>query len=223
MIFRSASLSTLLKSEVLSKFKIFKQQVEKQTGRRIKSLRSDNGREYVNNHFDEFLEAEGILRQLTVPYTPQQNGVAVRANRTLVEMARSMLVYSGLATNLWAEAVDTAAYLRNTCITKILGDKTPYQVWFGRPPNVQHWKTFGLTAVSLKKSGTQKFEVKGDSYIMVGYSKTAKAYRLFDSKNQNIVERRDILFDVETSSKTNIMSIWSSWISSNSKTRWSPK
>ena len=94
-----------------------------------------SGREYVNS-FDEFLEAESILRQLTVAYTPQQNGVAVRANRTLVEMARSMLVYSGLATNLWAEAVDTAAYLRNTCITKILGDKTPYQVWFGRPPNV---------------------------------------------------------------------------------------
>ena len=70
------------KSEVLNKFKIFKPQVEKQTGRRIKALRSDNGCEYVNNEFDEFL-AEDILRVLAVLYTPQQNGVAERANRTL--------------------------------------------------------------------------------------------------------------------------------------------
>ena len=110
------------------KFKIFKLQVEKQTGRRTKAQRSDNG----------------------------------------------------FATNFWAEAVNTTAYLRNRCITKILGDKTPSQVWFRHPLNVQHLKIFGGTAVALKKSGTQKFEAKAETYIMVGHSQTAKAYRLLN-------------------------------------------
>lgn len=74
----------------------FKNLVEKQTEKKIKAFRSDNGREFLNKQFDEFLNKNGIKRQLSVPYTPQQNGVAERANRTIVEMARSMLLGSGL-------------------------------------------------------------------------------------------------------------------------------
>lgn len=77
------------KSEVITKFKIFKPFVENQTERKIKAVRSDNGREYVHTEFNNFFEENGIQRQLTVPHTPQQNGVAVRANRPIVEMARS--------------------------------------------------------------------------------------------------------------------------------------
>lgn len=74
------------KSDIFSEFKIFKYRVERETDRKIKILRTDNGGEYINGEFDRFLESEGIRRHLTVPYTPQQNGVAERANRTLVEM-----------------------------------------------------------------------------------------------------------------------------------------
>lgn len=183
------------KSDVLDTFKMFQKHVEKQTGRKIKTLRSDNGREYVNKEFDEALRNEGIGRQLTVPYTPQQNGIAERANRTLVEMARSMMVHSGVQQNLWAEAINTAAYLRNRCPTKILNDRTPYEIWFGRKPNIQHLRTFGTYAVALNKAGTGKFEAKGKGYIMVGYSQVAKAYRLYDKDNHSIIERRDVLFE----------------------------
>lgn len=184
------------KSEVLRTFKTFKQHVEKQTGRKIKVLRSDNGREYVNKEFDNFLESEGISRQLTVPHTPQQNGIAERANRTLVEMARSMMIHSGVQQSLWAEAVNTAAYLRNRCPTKILENKTPYEVWFNRKPNIQHLRTFGSYAVALNKNKSGgKFEAKGEKYIMVGYSQVAKAYRLYNKSNRSVVERRDVLFD----------------------------
>lgn len=75
------------KNEAFEKFKEFKLQVENETGCKIVRLRTDNGKEYVNNEFDTFLQQQGIQRQLTVPYTPQQNGVAERCNRTLVEMS----------------------------------------------------------------------------------------------------------------------------------------
>lgn len=184
------------KSEVLEKFKLFKAMVERQTDRKIKSLRTDNGREYVNADFDSFLQREGIQRQLTVPYTPQQNGVAERANRTIVEMTRSMMLHAGAQQRLWAEAVNTAVYIRNRCPTKQLKNETPYYVWCGREPSVKHFKTFGCIAVALDKSGGKsKFDAKGSECIMVGYSTTAKAYRLFDAKKNKVFEQRDVLFD----------------------------
>jgi len=101
------------KDEVLSKLMEFKNLVERQTDRKLKFLRTDNGGEFVNKEFDDFLRHQGIGRQLTIAYTPHQNGVAERANRTLVEMSKCLLVQSGLCESLWAEAVNTAVYLRN--------------------------------------------------------------------------------------------------------------
>lgn len=193
------------KSEVFDKFKIYKAQVENQTGCKIKTFRTDNGREYVNSSFESYLTVEGISRQLTVPYTPQQNGVAERANRTLIEMARSMMVHAGVKEYLWAEAISTAVYIRNRCPTVQLGNKTPYEVWSGIKPNVQHLKTFGSIAIGLNKSANNsKFEAKGKQYIMVGYSNTSKAYRLFDIKTHKVIELRDVLFDENFLDEENI-------------------
>lgn len=141
------------KSEVFQKFKMFITQVVRQTGCRIKTLRTDNGCEYLNSQFDSFLYEEGISRQLTVPYTPQQNGVVEKANRTLIEMARSMMVHAGFKEYLWAEAVNTAAYIRNRCPTRQLESRTPYEVRFGREPNVRHLRTFGVYAVKVSIKG----------------------------------------------------------------------
>lgn len=84
------------KSEVAEKFKEYKSMVEKRTGRKIKAVQSDNGTEYSSHYLEDFLKQESIKHELTVEYTPQQNGVAERKNRTLVEMARCMLIQSGL-------------------------------------------------------------------------------------------------------------------------------
>ena len=81
------------KSEVFGVFKKFKALIENQSGKRIKVLRSDRGKEYTSREFERFCEDEGIERQLTVAYSPQQNGVSERKNRTVMEMARSMLKY----------------------------------------------------------------------------------------------------------------------------------
>eukprot|EP00253_Pinus_taeda_P034023 PITA_34023 len=98
------------KSEVFDRFKEFKALVENQTEKKIKVLRTDNGGEFCSKEFEEFCKECGIARQKTTPYTPQQNGVAKRMNKTLMERARSMLSGAGLGQEFWAEAVDTACY-----------------------------------------------------------------------------------------------------------------
>jgi transposase InsO family protein len=138
--------SLRLKSEVLERFKEWKALVENQSGHKVKVLRSDNGGEYTSKAFDEFLRTHGIARNTSAPYTPQQNGVAERANRTLVEMGRSMLYAQGLQRELWAEAVQTAAYTRNRCPTRAVKGMTPEEAWSGKRPHISHMRVFGCLA-----------------------------------------------------------------------------
>lgn len=183
------------KDEVYEKFVVFKNMAESQLGRKIKAIRSDNGREFVNKRFDNLLQENGIVRQLTVPYSPQQNGVAERANRTLVEMARSLLIHSGMTESLWAEAVMTACYIRNRSPTAALDRITPYEAWSGKKPNVSHMRIFGSLTVGLDKGHRGKFKAKGKEYRFVGYSLESKGYKLCDQVTQQVIVKRDVLFN----------------------------
>jgi hypothetical protein len=109
-------------------------------------VRTDNGGEFCGNEFEEFCKKCGIARQNTTPYTPQQNGVAERMNRTLMEKARCMLSGVGIGQEFWAEAVGTACYLVNRSPSSTLGDKTPQEVWTGKEPSLTHLKVFGYDA-----------------------------------------------------------------------------
>lgn len=126
------------KTQVVESFMEFKATVENETGRRIKILRSDNGKEYVNRALKQELVKSGIKYQLTVPYNPQQNGIAKRMNRTIVERARSMLLEADLAKAFWAEAINTAVYLINRSPTRRLPGKTPEEAYSGKKPNLSH-------------------------------------------------------------------------------------
>ncbi|KAL4317940.1 hypothetical protein GQ457_18G004620 [Hibiscus cannabinus] len=121
------------KSETFENFKKFKALVEKQTGRCIKALLTDRGDEFVSQEFNNFCDEQGLRRELTAPYTPEQNGVAERKNRTVVEMERSMLRAKGLPNQLWAEAVATAVYLLNLSPTRAVLNQTPYEAWLFSP------------------------------------------------------------------------------------------
>jgi len=138
------------KDEVLNAFKRFKLFAEKQTGHSIKYLQSDNGTEYRNKAFDEFLTEHGIGRRLAITHTPEQNGVAERRNCTLVETARCLLIQSGLPPSFWGEAVNTANSIRNRCPSKSLNRKTPYEKWTGRVPDVRHLRELGCTAYTFE-------------------------------------------------------------------------
>ena len=120
------------KHQVYEEFQKWKIQVEQSSGRKLKRLRSDNGGEYTSTVFKNYLESEGNQHEKTIPKTPQQNGVAERLNRTLLEMSRSMLIDAKLSKKYWAKSVSTAVYLKKTVSTKAVKDKTPYEAWYGR-------------------------------------------------------------------------------------------
>lgn len=120
--------------------------MENSSGNKLKALRTDNGGEYVSKQFEAYLKQEGIRHELTIPKTPEQNGIAERLNRTLVESARSMLLHAKLPKKYWGEAVRTAAYLKNRCPSKSLEEMTPYEAWHKRKPQLQHLRVFGCDA-----------------------------------------------------------------------------
>jgi len=122
------------KDEAPNKLIQFIERVERQTGIKVKQVQSDNGKEYRNQTLDSYFAKKGIQRRLSTPHTPQQNGVAERRNRTLVDSARAMLMQSNLPKSFWAEAISTANYIRNS-ISKSLDEGTPYERWFNKKPN----------------------------------------------------------------------------------------
>ncbi|KAM1432499.1 hypothetical protein ACFX13_014859 [Malus domestica] len=130
------------KSEAFGIFKRFKATVELQSGFKVKKLRSDRGGEYTSLEFSQYCEDLGLERQLTVAYSPQQNGVAERRNMTIVEMAKCMMLEKGILFEFWAEAVNTAAYILNRCPTKALHKKTPFEAYSGKKPGVKHLRVF---------------------------------------------------------------------------------
>ncbi|CAB4298917.1 unnamed protein product [Prunus armeniaca] len=184
------------KSSALECFRKFKAMTELQSGYKIKGLRSDRGGEFLSGEFNKFCEESGIQRQLTMAYSPQQNGVAERKNRTVVEMAKSMLHEKGVPYEFWAEAVNTAVYLLNRCPTKALNKITPFEAYTGRKPGIAHLKIFGSPCHVLIPSALRhKFEENSHKCIFVGYGLCEKGYRLFDPNTRKIILSRDVQFD----------------------------
>jgi len=184
------------KSEVMDKFKEFESIFTNESGQSVGKLRSDNGGEYVSKEFEAYLLSKGIHHETTVPHTPQQNGVAERKNRTLVETARSMLSHAGLPKMYWAEAVAAAAYVSNRVPTSVIKDKTPYESWYGRKPNLGYLKVFGCMAYAHVPSAERhKLDKKAAKLRFVGYAGGTKGYRLFDEEKRKFVVRRDVVFN----------------------------
>ncbi|KAA0050265.1 integrase [Cucumis melo var. makuwa] len=153
------------------------------------------------HHGNRILTNEhGIHRELTTPYTPEQNGVAERKNQTVVERARSMLQMKDLSNDFWAEAVLTSIYLLNISPTKAVMNKTPFEAWYGKKPKVSHLRVFGCISYALVPSQVrQKLDKKSEKCIFVGYCTQSKAYRLHNPLNGKILIRRDVVFDESAS------------------------
>lgn len=183
------------KSEVKTIVQEFVAMVETECGTKVKVIRSDNGTEYCNSTLTDFLKEKGIKHQLTVPYSPQQNGLAERYNRTIMDKVRSMLQDSDSDPKMWAEAANTAVYLINRSPTKKLSDTVPEQVWTNKNVNLKHLKVFGCEAYAhIPDEKRSKLDPKSKKYIFVGYCEDSKAYRLFDPMTYNIIKSRDVVF-----------------------------
>ncbi|KAK2411591.1 putative mitochondrial protein [Trifolium repens] len=186
------------KSEVFENFKKFKAQVEKESGLIIKSVRSDRGGEFTSKEFLKYCEDNGIRRQLTVPRSPQQNGVAERKNRTILEMARSMLKSKRLPKELWAEAVACAVYLSNRSPTRSVLGKTPQEACSGRKPGISHLRVFGSIAhAHVPDEKRSKLDDKSEKYIFIGYNNNSKGYKLYNPDTGKTIISRNVIFDEE--------------------------
>ena len=154
--------------------------MENLTEHRVKVLRSDNGGEYESKEFSEYCKSHGIKRETTVPYTPHQNGIAERMNRTIMEAVHSMLHHARLPLKSWAEAVSTAVYLRNQSPTVQLKEKTPFECFHERKPEAYHLKVFGCNSyVHVPDEKRSKLDKKAIKCIFVGYSQKSKDYKFF--------------------------------------------
>ena len=183
------------KSEVLEKFKEFVTLTTNQTGNKVKKLRSDNGGEYWSEEFVAYLKERGILHHTTTPMNPEQNGEAERMNRTIIEAARSMLHHAKLSTSFWAEAVNTAVFLRNRSPTVALSKKTPFESWFNAKPNLSNLKVFGCIAnVHIADKNRRKFDPKSKHAIFMGYPDGTKGYKLYDLETKRFIRSRDVIF-----------------------------
>lgn len=157
------------KSEAFNRFKLFKRKVETETGKSLKCLRTDRGREYTSHEFADYCKEHGIWRQLTTAYTPQQNGIAERKNRTVMNMVRSMLSARKIPKCFWPEAVIWTFYILNRCPTLAVKDVTPQEAWNGVKPTVQHFRVWGCVAhahVPDEKRG--KLDDKSIPCVMIG-------------------------------------------------------
>eukprot|EP01018_Ginkgo_biloba_P008530 Gb_21972 [translate_table: standard] len=183
------------KSDTFKKFKEFKELVEKQSGYFLRILRTDRGGEYISHDFNNFCIENGIKRQLTARYTPQQNGVAERKNKTILDMVRSMLKAKDLPKVFWAEAVYCAGYILNRCPMKKVWGMTPEEAWGGYKPRVDHLRIFGCIAYShIPDALRKKLDDKAEKCIFVGYSEESKAYRLYNPETKKLVTSRDAKF-----------------------------
>ena len=184
------------KYQVFERFLEWKALVERSTGRKLKALRTDNGGEFTSTEFKDYLKREGIRHELSVPKTPEQNGVAERLNQTLVESVRSMLSYAKLPQKFWAEA---AVYLRNRITTKAVTGMTPFEAWSGEKPGVGHLRAFGCAAnAHVTKDERKKLDAKAKKFILLGYGTETKGYRQYDASRARVIHSRDVLFDEST-------------------------
>ncbi|KAK1692594.1 hypothetical protein QYE76_009291 [Lolium multiflorum] len=162
----------------------------------ILAIRSNNGTECKNYTLDDFLGEEGIQHQYSSPYTPQQNGVAERKNRTLIEAARTMMMEYKSNYKFLAEAISTACHATNRLYFRKGLEKTPYEILTGKKPNVSYFKFFGCKCyVLVKDTRLSKFDSRAQEGIFVGYPTDSHAYRVFNKSNGRVVESCDVTFD----------------------------
>ena len=171
-------------------------QVETQTGRKLKRLRSDNGGEFLSGKFTDWLSLRGTVQQTTPSYSPQSNGIAERMNRTLQDKARTIMLESGLPGSLWGEILLTSCVLRNLTPTSSL-PVTPLQMWTGVKPSVEHLRVMGCKAFcQLDKIEQQgKYGAKAWMGPLVGYSVNTPGYRVWDPVSHKVWDVRGPDFD----------------------------
>nr|GEU41690.1 ribonuclease H-like domain-containing protein [Tanacetum cinerariifolium] len=183
--------------------------IENQLNNKVKAIRCDNETEFWNAKLIALYEEKGIKRNYSNAKTPQQNRVAERKNRTLIEAARSMLANSKHPTMFWTEAISTACYVLNrVCITNP-HNKTPYKLLSGKVPNIRHLKPFGCQVTILNTSDhLGKFKRKANDGFLVRYAAHSKAYRVYNLSSKKVKETLNLRY---LEDKPNVQGLGQEW------------
>nr|GEX61990.1 integrase, catalytic region, zinc finger, CCHC-type, peptidase aspartic, catalytic [Tanacetum cinerariifolium] len=184
-------------------------------------IRTDNGTEFKNQVLKEYFDSVGISHQVSSVHTPQQNGVVERKNRTLVEAARTMLIFSRALLFLWAEAIATACFTQNRSIINRRFNKTPYELINGRKPDISFLHVFrDLCYPKNDREDIRKLGAKGDISFFIGYSADSCTYKIYKRRTKKIMETMNVSFDEllamafeQRSSKPRLQSMTSGQIS----------
>lgn len=169
--------------------------MERQTRGTLCRLRSNNGGEYQNKLFADYCKISRVKMKFTAPYSSQQNGLAERFNRTILNIARTMLISARLEKQYWGEAVMTAVFIKNRLACKSLEWKSPYQVLHERKPNVQNLRTFESAAYfKVPDQLRRKFDEKSRKSVLLGNNETSKNYRLLDWANRSVIKSTNSQF-----------------------------
>nr|GEY84397.1 retrovirus-related Pol polyprotein from transposon TNT 1-94 [Tanacetum cinerariifolium] len=199
--------------------KIFGKGLKNQFSLKVKVIRSDNGTGFKNYDLNQFCGMKGIKREFSVPRTSQQNGIAERKNKTLIEAARTMLANSLLPISFWDEAVNTACYVHNRVLVTKPQNKTPYELLHGKTPSIGFMRPFGCPVTILNTlDSLGKFDGKVDEGFLVRYHVSSKSFRVFNSRTRIVQETLHVnflenkpnvagsgpiwLFDIDTLTKT---------------------
>jgi transposase InsO family protein len=183
------------KSQTQETMKRFLRRAQNEFGLRIKNIRSDNGTEFKKSQIERFLE-EGIKHEFSSPYTPQQNGVVERKNRTLLDMARTMLDEYKTPDRFWAEAIKTTCYSINRLYLHRILKKTSYELLTGKKPNVSYFRVFGRKFfILIKRDRNSKIPPKAVEGFLLGCDSNTRAYRVFNKSTRLVEVSCDIVFD----------------------------
>jgi hypothetical protein len=183
------------KHQVFEHFRLLALRLNNKHPNCLKAIRSDSETEFRNVSFDEFCLEQGIDQQFSTLRIPQQNGVVERKNRTLVEMARTILDEHRTFRRFWADAISTACYIFNWIFLRSILHLTPFELRFGRKPSVFHFRHFGCKYFVLKCGNLDKFESRSFDGILLGYTPHGRSYRVYNFKTNTVIKSCDVIFD----------------------------
>lgn len=184
------------KSDTVKHINKFLMYITNNLGHKVKIIRSDNGKEFINQQMQFIMDKMGIIHQTSCAYTPEQNGCAEREVRTVTEAARTMLLSSSLNKNLWAEAVNTAVYVLNRTSKSRVKDVTPYELWFNKGIfDIKQLKVFGSkVSVHVPQQKRLKWDSKSEIGYFVGYGENTKGYRVYFPDKNEVLIKREVIF-----------------------------
>lgn len=184
------------KSDTILKYQEFSSMISNKTGRHITTLRTDGGGEYMSTAFDQLLKSHGTRHEVTIPHTPEQNGVAERLNQTLINTTKCLLKTSNLDNNFWVHAMLHAVTVRNMCPTSGLPTKTvtPYELWNSEKPDFRNLHLFGSIVYAKNPHKNSKLDDNAIKCIYLGNAQLTKGYRVFNPRTAKGFISRSVMF-----------------------------